>query len=67
MDHIRQFGGVDLKHNIKMNTTWDVNWFLTTYCVSVMNKTTKTQMCLEQVVEEVTIGQAFRDLFSSAM
>ena len=70
MDHVYQFGGVKLKHNIKIDTTnrlWDVNWFQTTYCVSVMNKTTKTHVCLEQVGEEMTIGQVFRDLFSSAM
>ena len=50
MDHAYQFGGVDLKHNIKMVTTnrlWDVNWFQTILCVSVMNKTTKTRLCLE--------------------
>jgi hypothetical protein len=70
MDHVYQFGGVDLKYNIKMDTTnslWDVNWFQTTLCVSVMNKTMKTQVCLDYVGEEMTIGQVFRDLFYSAM
>jgi len=36
MDHLYQFGGVDLKRNIKMDTTnrlWDVNWFQAKYFV----------------------------------
>jgi hypothetical protein len=50
MNRVYGFGGVDLKHNIKMYTTirlWDVNWFYMIYFVSVMNKTAKTQLCLE--------------------
>jgi hypothetical protein len=39
-----------LKDDIKIDTTnrlWDMVGFPTTYCVSVMNKTEKTQLCLE--------------------